>query len=186
MDKLGGPFRRSMFLSTAFFGIAMGAAFGIRAGFWQGIVAGILAAIGWGGLMSLTIGFLHLRATRHLTNEQSQPTQSREFYAAESPSDMIMLLNQALSDLPFIRGVVVDQEQGKIAAKSKMSWASFGEDITVEVSSREAGKILLRISSRPTRSFTVVDYGKNHKNIEEIVKRLVHLGIHLVERHHGL
>jgi hypothetical protein len=66
----------------------------------------------------------------------------------------------------------VNTENGIISAKTRMSWASFGEEIIIEAKAVEGGKTLVKIGSSPVAKFTAIDYGKNFRNVEAVTSKL--------------
>jgi hypothetical protein len=67
------------------------------------------------------------------------------------------------------------QEAGVIALKVRMSFKSWGERITLQL--REAGpsRTSVEVTSRSSVSLTLVDYGKNAKNVQLVVDWLAKL-----------
>lgn len=172
MAKLGSRFVATIILSSLLVAGTIGIVVALRGDLRQAMMAGTLAGLGWGALMAITIVPIHLLATRKLTCEQCQPEQSREFEVVGSLSHVIGLLSKALSDLPFVRSIVVNTENGIISARTRMSWASFGEEIIIRAKAVEGGKALVTIGSSPFAKFTAIDYGKNFRNVEAVSTKL--------------
>jgi hypothetical protein len=63
-----------------------------------------------------------------------------------------------------------DTKHGVIEAEASRSWRSFGEKITVTLSSGESGKVFITVSSRPKVSVTVIDFSKNFENVQLIIQ----------------
>ncbi len=75
----------------------------------------------------------------------------------------------ALQELPA-HGVRVDGPS-RVESRTRMSWRSWGEELTVELHPvGSATDVVIR--SRPNVSMTVVDYGKGRENVEAIAQRL--------------
>ena len=181
MARLGSRFVATIILSSLLVGAAIGVIVALRGDLRQGMIAGALAGLGWGVLMMVTIVPINLLATRKLTSEQCQLAQTREFEVAGSPPHVTGLLNKALSDLPFVHSIVVSTDNGIISAKTRMSWASFGEKIIIEAKAAERGNTLVKLSSSPMTKFTAIDYGKNYRNVEAITSKLGDLGAEVTQ-----
>lgn len=173
MAKFGSRFVAAIILSSLPVGAATGVVVTLRDDLRQGMMVGALAGLGWGALITISIVPIYLLTTRKLTSEQCQPEQTREFEVAGSLSHVIVLLNKALSELSFVQGIVVNTENGMISAKTRMSWASFGEEIIIRAKAVEGGKTLVKIGSRPLAKFTAIDYGKNFRNVEAVSNKLL-------------
>ena len=137
MAKLGSRFVATIILSSLLVAGTIGVVVALRGDLRQAMMAGTLAGLGWGALMAITIVPIHRLATRKLSCEQCQPEQSREFEVVGSLSHVIGLLSKALSDLPFVCSIVVNTENGIISARTRMSWASFGEEIIIRAKAVE-------------------------------------------------
>lgn len=184
MARLGRRFVKNIVLSSVLVGASIGSVVALRENFQQGLIAGTLAMLGWGALMIITIAPLSLFATRKLTDEQSQPEQTLELKVAMSLPSVSGLIKKALSNLSFVHSIAVNEEEGTITAKTRMSLVSFGEKITIKATKEEQESVLVKISSKPVVKFTAIDYGKNYKNIEALCSMLKSLGVEFIEVSH--
>lgn len=181
MAGLGSRFFKSIVLSSFFVGASVGTIVALQRSIGEGAIAGIVAMLGWGLLMIITIVPLSVFATRKLTDEQSQPEQTLEFKLAMSLPAVRGLLRKALSDLSFIHSIAESEKEGAIWAKTRMSIFSFGEKITIKAGSVGPESTLVKLSSAPLIKFTAIDYGKNYKNVEAVCSMLKSLGAEPVE-----
>ena len=131
--------------------------------------------------MAITIGLLQLLLTRKLTAEQRHPEQSCEFGIAGSESAAMELLVKSLSDLRFVRDIAVNVKDGTISARTRRSFVSFGEDIGITVTGGGKDQVWIKLSSAPAMKFTVLEYGKNYRNIEAIRRTLKRFGAVFVD-----
>lgn len=81
---------------------------------------------------------------------------------------------EAVASLENSTVLRADGSKGLIVARVKASWESFGEIVRLQVS-REAAGAAVRLSSRPRMPLTVLDQGKNERNLQAIVDRLTEL-----------
>jgi hypothetical protein len=84
------------------------------------------------------------------------------------------VVQQCAGAIQHIRGVRswnVDTQRGVITASVGMSMVSWGEHIRVEIRSVPEGTIV-RVSSAPKLPVTLVDYGKNLRNVETVLRYL--------------
>lgn len=181
MAKIRSNALKSLVASSTLVGAAIGVMVAMRHGFQAGATAGAISALGWGGLMAITIICLHLILTRNLTPEQSQPDQSCEFDVSGSVPSVMALLVKSLSELRFVRNVVVNEKEGIISARTLRSVVSFGEEIAIKVIGIGEDNVRVSISSAPAMKFTVIDYGKNYRNIQSIREMLRKLGAEMVD-----
>ncbi|MBI4001156.1 MAG: hypothetical protein HY348_05165 [Nitrospira defluvii] len=181
MAKIRGKALKSLVLSSALVGAAIGVMVAIRHGFHVGVTAGAISALGWGVLMAITIICLQLFLTRNLTAEQSQPDQSCEFEVSGSVPAAMGLLVKSLSELRFVCNIVVNEKDGIISARTRRSFVSFGEEIAIKVTGVGKDHVRVTISSVPAMKFTVIDYGKNYRNIESIRRMLRSLGAEMID-----
>lgn len=65
---------------------------------------------------------------------------------------------------------IKSKESGLILAKKGMSIKSWGEDITISISSSNATSSLLTIKSESSMKTTFLDYGANSSNVDKIVQ----------------
>lgn len=171
----------TLILSSLFTGVGIGIVTAIQRDLAQGVKVAALATLLVGVLMAVIIIPIQLFATRKLTSQECQPRQSREFTVAGTLLSVLDLLYKALSELTFIRSIEMNIESKSIIAKTRMSWASYGEVIAIEARAVEEGKVLVKISSGPAAKFTVADYGKNARNLQAVFIKLSTLGVEVVQ-----
>ena len=93
-----------------------------------------------------------------------------------SPSDCFSALKRAAHKLSNnamynYRTENIDETLQRVTLKAGMSWRSFGENIAITVSPAPNGTSTISITST-TRTGALVDFGKNNKNISEIMEVL--------------
>lgn len=178
---LNARFVVTLILSSFVTGVSIGIVTAIQRGLAQGAKVAAVAFLLVGVSMGIILIPFQLFWTRKLTSPERQPRQFRDFTVAGTLSPILDLLYKALSELGFIRSIEMNLESNSITARTRMSWASYGEVITIEARTLEEGKVLVRISSRPAVKFTVADYGKNARNLQAIFTKLADLGVEGVQ-----
>ena len=93
-----------------------------------------------------------------------------------SPSDCFLALKRAAHKLSNnamfnYRTESIDETLQRVTLRAGMSWRSFGENIAITVSPAPNGTSTISITST-TRTGALVDFGKNNKNISEIMEVL--------------
>lgn len=84
-----------------------------------------------------------------------------------SPESALRIAEEGLSRLG---AAIQSREAGTIVAKKGMSFKSWGEDITISVSSQDASRSAVRIISESSLKTTFIDWGANASNVEQIVR----------------
>ena len=161
-------FGKASLLAGALFGLVMG----VRVGLWNGLLVGLLFALGWGLLMAVVLVPLDLILTRKIPIDALDVNQSRELDVPKPQDFVFRSVEQIVTQMRSLRAVTPFSDKGLICARTKPSWASFGEDIVIEVRVLDAGRTRVVISSRPAARHTSLDYGKNFRNVEFIEKSI--------------
>lgn len=79
--------------------------------------------------------------------------------------------------LKNIDAEVLNQSQTNISAKTRMSFRSFGEVIEIDIKAIDQSSCQIDIESICAMQTTLVDWGKNQKNIDEFFSALEQLSI---------
>jgi hypothetical protein len=67
----------------------------------------------------------------------------------------------------------LERDPGVVVARTKISFKSWGEDIRVEVTSEVAQSATVVISSRSVLKTTLIDWGVNRRNVEQLHSELI-------------
>src|SRR4030042_3387264 len=62
-----------------------------------------------------------------------------------------------------------NRSQGKIVARTGMTWRTWGDVISFAIRNPGNDGIQIEVSSRPALRWTLIDYGKNLENVELII-----------------
>ena len=170
---------KKLFLIFLAIGISIGMIMGIIFSFQHGIRFGLVfIAIGavfglFGGFVSLIFAFLHSWTVKRMPSgntEESIGVHHVRNIELNLPYDMAF--NLCLESLSLIKNCKVqneDRAQGKILGKAGMTWKTFGDIISFEVSKNANNGIKVEVSSRPAVRTTLIDYGKNLENVDKII-----------------
>ncbi|HFS68208.1 MAG TPA: hypothetical protein ENK91_11000 [Bacteroidetes bacterium] len=150
------------------FGILMAIFNSIQYGFIFGIISGILSGLFFGFFMSLIIGTLHKITTKNNSKEDNKVYQTIKIKLNQSFDEVFDLCLKSLNKLKISKVIKSDFEGKLIQVKTSMSWKSFGEIITFSLIGLNENSTKIIISSKPSLSTTIVDYGKNLENLETI------------------
>jgi len=150
----------------------MGFLWAITAGFWSGLQFGIIFAIGLTVFLALVILPVDFFSTKGLSGSELNVKQDVELKLAGNVEDVFQRSVQVLSDLGIIRRIQPSRDKMTIAARTKISLFSFGEEIRVRFIALERGEVKIQISSEPVLRHTKIDYGKNFRNVKSISKAI--------------
>ena len=136
------------------------------------VIADIIIGGIYGLLMTLVLGGLHRLKVRSLSDKRSKHNldvvQQGTLLLALPYERAWDLCVQALGTLPRSTIEDADRAAGKQVARIGMSWSSWGEQITCDLKAVDAHTTQLTLVSRPTLKTTLLDYGKNLQNVEQI------------------
>jgi hypothetical protein len=123
----------------------------------------------FGLFMSIVLGISQIIALKSLgvktmTKEALSMRQSRKVL---SPFSLQELKSHIQADPILKRMALTDTAEG-IDLNAGMGWSSFGENITVTAKPTADQKTDYEITSTPVFKITLVDYGKNLKNVTRI------------------
>jgi hypothetical protein len=134
------------------------------------IVTGLVAGAFFGFAMAAILMPLHRwwLERRGFDPEGADPgVDVRGDVALSLPPEQALARCRAALEQMRTRGVRVDSASATVRAHGRMTWASFGERIECRVHPADEGS-RVEIRSRPSLGATVLDYGKNRENVEQI------------------
>lgn len=156
-------------VSTIVGGILLSIPFAFRYGIWEAASVGLKGGLLWGMIMTMFFAGFYLVANRLTPSEQRDLIQRRELTVAGSLPGILDQCYQLLKAERFVKLADLDNGRGIITAKTRMSWRCPGERITIQFSA-EDGKSRIVITSQPLWKTTMIDYGKNFRNVEALQK----------------
>jgi hypothetical protein len=166
---------RSYGLTFLGFGVPMGFIFGLVVGIWLGSAsAGLLAGLAgcgiMGGVFALVIGTLDVAVDRDADPRGPHGPRQEATVSLRPGADLPDRIQAALRELNAeVREK--DTAAGLYSARTRWSWRSFGEDVTVQVTGAPHAPVA-HITSRPVIRTTLVDYGKGRRNVQQVAAAL--------------
>jgi hypothetical protein len=152
------------------FGLIVGLAsvvfVGSQAVLWPAIVAGA----GFGGVMAGVLGSLDALSYRGAPPGAPRGPRQSATVLVRPGSDLSERVRAALASLPAAV-TVADDASGRYEATTRVSWKTWGERVTVQLSGDPAAPEAC-VTSRPRISTTLIDYGKGRSNVETVVRAL--------------
>jgi hypothetical protein len=154
-------------------GLVFGLLMGFRFGLARGIIAGAIMAVAFAALGPLFFAWDRL-ARRGLPNTSQKVHQTRELTFECSPDTALRRVEEAIKQSGLSARIKVATERGGpltrsiFAGTTRPSVWSFGERLTIEIQQASATMIKVIISSRPVVPLTLVDFGRNWRNVERI------------------
>ena len=162
-----------IFLSLSIpFGLLLGVLNALFYGFWSGLSAGIVSGLLYGFMMTLFAGIYHKKSIKRkgfdLSEDMLRVHQNRNLSLSLPYETAFNDCIRALESLERSNVKTADSSTGKIEATVGWSWKSWGEKIAIDISKSKENQTEIAISSRPALRTTIVDYGKNFENVENI------------------
>ncbi|MDL4842358.1 hypothetical protein [Aquibacillus rhizosphaerae] len=128
-------------------------------------IIGMMSGLFFGLLMTITLGILNKSMGGKLDSSVRQET---EFKIDVSFKEALELCKESISS---VKGAQIKQEDyanGIIRVKTSMTLKSWGEKIVFRVQKINDEVSNVYVQSKPTLPTTLVDYGKNSNNINNI------------------
>ena len=92
-----------------------------------------------------------------------------------APQEAVAVAADAVEQLRGGSGVEIDHIKHEVHAKTKMNVLTFGEDVNIACVEAPEGS-RLEISSVPRYVFTAIDWGRNARNVDRLVRTLLERG----------
>ncbi|MFI9507041.1 hypothetical protein [Nocardia sp. NPDC052566] len=172
--------------SLRFYGrvfLATGSLFGVLSGLEEwfstkdpggAVVAGVVAGLIFGVFMAVVMGSWHVISARRAGVPDAAYGPVRQHASIVLASDANEAFDAAVRVIEASGATVKQRDpvRGRIEARTGLTWKSFGEKLDVTVLPQDQGRCEVRIESRPRVPSTVVDYGKNLQNVQNIDQKL--------------
>lgn len=166
-DAVGGQCMRWLSLAARTF-VVTGLAFGVvMAVIRHSIIGGVTASIGFGIAMS---GFA-TAATAWSTRGRPGSLSTKQHVTFTSTLMPDQVHDAVVRALTAMSAKITADSVSHVSARTKTSWRSWGEVLTVDVTPSVAG-VQIAILSRPRLRTTVADYGRNQENVARIESML--------------
>lgn len=145
------------------------------AGVTGGITTGIAAGAAFGAVASAILVTLHNQAIARLPfpaeDKSNSVKQITSIYVDWDYDTAFTRCAQVISDYGC-RQIQPDPAHGTIISKSKMDLFAALQAIGMRVIEHKPGHCEIQIISRPKMPTTLLDYGRNLKNVQELARRL--------------
>lgn len=147
-----------LFLGLLFSNLTM---MGLRLAFADAFVNGTALALA----LTVLIGTFHVVRVRKAAGPNSGRDiygfpQVREISSRLDPERAFAAMRHYLEEVARLTVTSVDQEGGRLEARSGLTLLTFGTKLTVQVSKRESGGSHVTVSSRPL-TLALADYGES-------------------------
>jgi hypothetical protein len=157
--------------------VGLGLARGFQVGFsLRLILIAVAASAGGALLVGGALTWMSRRGAGSLARQgfsvtNTDPIQERVVDVAFNAAAAFEASLAALQVIPKIRIVKEDRDAGEIDARTRMTWRSFGELVSVRVTKLGDDRSRIRIRSEPTGR-QQVDYGKSVENVELFLRQI--------------
>ncbi len=159
-------FYKFFLYSTITFGVSIAIAFGIFDGIIEGIVRGIFSGLFFGVFITIICVRKHIRSVDNICkgerDNKYSTKQFEEMILNRNNNEQKGYLDKIKS---FSNWKIVSSTNKMIIIKTKMTWESFGEKITIKIHEIAKNNIRITIESKPVFPITIIDYGKNLSNV---------------------
>lgn len=150
------------FVTSIPFGVFMGIfTWNLKAGIYAGLIFGIL--------MALTLGVINFFATK--IHGGGKNTSVKQAHEIELQLPFNEAYEKCIESIRYIPGGKVTGEnyaEGTILGKTGVNIWTWGDKLALHVEKINEETSKVHVQSRPAVATTVVDYGKNLKNIKTI------------------
>lgn len=129
----------------------------------------MISSVSFGLFFSLVLIVIYLinlnhRGIANLKDEDFSTKQKKMIQANLTKEELV----KRLQNSRWKRNVQVNENGHTISLSDSLSWWSFGENVSIHITSANNGVNNFEISSKPKIWTTLVDYGKNQNNVLEI------------------
>lgn len=173
-----------MLTSGCIFGCLYGLYCGLAdlfiSGWWhaliKGIVFGLFTGTGFGFLMALILLSVHYYCF-HMAFDKNFPPisletvkQTKTLIIEAELQNLWQHCQNALRAWKDVRIMEERRESNQICLKVTSTFKRYGEQIAITFHEMGDGKTKLVIQSQPVKKYTLVDYGKNYKNLLSVIR----------------
>jgi hypothetical protein len=106
-----------------------------------------------------------------LTDENLQVAQERTIIVNCGYEEATARAVAAVQSLRNVR-ILDESPEGVIAARTGLTWRSWGENIRVRLRRKSDDWTMITVSSQPKLGATLLDQGQNLKNVRQLVEKL--------------
>lgn len=166
--KIIKMFKASIYAGIVF-GLLMSAKYGVR----EGIIVGVLFSVTWG----VVVGSILLLVDSYMrrTNSGSSELAEKQITVSCCQESTFYYCVEAVKLLKLVKKMSTDNRRHTIEIRTKFSISSFGEiiNIVVVASHEQTNSSFVFIRSRPVLITTILDYGKNVRNVNFVTSAIL-------------
>ncbi|WP_022850115.1 hypothetical protein [Limisalsivibrio acetivorans] len=141
----------------------------------RGLAAGASAGIMFGFIMAASLTAISHFTTRKAGNPKAaSKVRQNVFITIPLPfNEAYRLVMDSLDALGKYKIEHSDEEQGGIKLKTGTTWRSWGEEMVVLAKKTDnENETRVNILSGPNVKTTMVDFGKNYRNVEAVISKI--------------
>lgn len=129
-------------------------------------MAGVMAGFSFGFLMALILGIINIVATKVIGGDRDTPVKQEKEIELRMPfNEAYKLCKQSILYIPGGKVTYENYVKGIVLGKTGVNIWTWGDKITMRIEKIDEETSKVHIQSKPAVATTVVDYGKNLKNI---------------------
>ena len=165
-------YTRGFILVGTFFGLLISLPLILKYGLWTGLIGTLMGTLLWTAIMAVIFMPIDYFLTRKLPPEALNVRQERIIHIKGKYDKVFEKSIEILRALKSIKTIDPLKSSQSISARTKASIVSFGEGINLEFKPLSQETTEIHISSCPVAQHTILDFGKNFKNVEFISKEI--------------
>ncbi|UGB30523.1 hypothetical protein [Metabacillus sp. B2-18] len=155
------------FITSISFGLIMGLLF-------QELELGITVGFFFGLAMAVMIGIINKISMKSIGESGTSSVKQEKVIELTLPCKPVFeLCKKAVLSIKGAKITYENEQEGIIRAKTAVNALTWGDTIVVNVEKINAENSKVHIQSKPAVPTTVVDYGKNLKNVKAISSYLM-------------
>lgn len=148
----------------------------IKGHIWPPLNWVIVRDIATGFMIALVLTLIHVWFVRRLAKGDPVHYGVRQMLETETAQPLHALFEDLKNQLSLYRWKIVQQDENKgvLQCRTPISWLSWGEIVRIELRPYEEQLTKIKVQSRPWGRFTLIDCGKNQRNIQTVLQVLSH------------
>lgn len=144
----------------------------LKLGILNGAIAAIITSISWTIVMAIIFIPIDYFSNRNLPPEALSVSQKRDIQVSGNIEQVFQKALDILKGFKSVRTTTPFKEKLTISARTKITCLTFGEEITLQFDVLSQNSVKIHIKSHPAVRYTLLDYGRNFKNIEYLSNRI--------------
>ncbi|WP_226668084.1 hypothetical protein [Metabacillus litoralis] len=130
----------------------------------------IMMGLVFGLLMALILTIIDRHSKKSIGEDMDNGVHQKNTYELQlSVSEAFQLCKQTVSVLNSAKITYENQEKGLLIFKTGINWRTWGDVVEIALNEINPSSTKISIHSRPRVPTTLVDYGKNAENVQQII-----------------